>query len=208
MTITQLLLLASICFIAMVSPGPDFLLVTRNSILYPRRQALATAFGIVAGCTMHATYCALGLAFIITQSIVLFSLIRYAGACYLVYLGIKCLTSKGEAVAVTVDRSAHADVPVRKAFLEGFLCNALNPKLAVFLLSLFTQFISVDATLLQKVLVAAVFFGEAAIYWPALVFMLQLGPVRAVFSRVQAGVDRVCGVLLIALGVKVAFQRA
>src|SRR5471030_649289 len=90
----SLLMLISICFIGMVSPGPDFLLVTKNALLYPRRQALATALGVVSGCLFHASYCILGLAFIITQSIMLYTTIKYAGACYLIYLGIKGLKSR------------------------------------------------------------------------------------------------------------------
>lgn len=85
----SLVLLILICFIGMISPGPDFLLVTKNALLYPKRQALATAFGIVSGCLFHATYCILGLGLIITQSILIYTIIKYAGACYLIYLGFK-----------------------------------------------------------------------------------------------------------------------
>lgn len=202
----DLVLLATICCIAMVSPGPDFILVTRNSLLYPRSQALATALGIVSGCLVHATYCILGLALIITKSVILFSLIKYAGACYLVYLGLKGLFSKSQSPETRTTNEAKK-LSIREAFVQGFLCNLLNPKLAVFLLSIFTQFISVDANILQKSAVAGIFVLEAAIYWPLLVLLLQWKVISKTFSRVQLYLDRVCGAVLIGLGVRVAVAR-
>src|SRR4051812_8676722 len=119
-------LLAVICFIAMVAPGPDFVIVTRNALSYPKAQALATAIGIVAGCCVHATYCTLGLALVITKSILLYSVIKYAGACYLLYLGIKCLLSRPERTEVE-ESITRKIISVRSAFLQGLLTNLLNP---------------------------------------------------------------------------------
>ncbi len=202
MDTAQIALLASICFVAMVSPGPDFILVARNAVSYPRRQALATALGIVAGCFVHATYCILGLAIIIAKSVLLFSVIKYIGATYLVYIGLKGLFSRcGELEKVVEPRKS---LTVRTAFIEGLLCNVLNPKLALFLLSLFTQFLSPSANIVEKIVVALVFVTESALYWPALVCLLQSTAVRDLLARVRSGVDKVCGVLLIYLGVRVA----
>ena len=188
----------------MVSPGPDFILVTRSALTLPRRYAMATALGIVAGCLLHASYCVLGLAIVLTQSILLFSLVKYAGAAYLIYIGWQALRSSPTAPV----QESHADlVPqssLTKAFTQGFLCNVLNPKLALFLLSLFTQFISVHAGLVEKAIVASVFVAEAALYWPLLVLVLGSALVREAFERCQRVLDRVCGVLLIGLGLRVA----
>jgi RhtB (resistance to homoserine/threonine) family protein len=199
-------LLAGICLIGMVSPGPDFVIVVRNALAYPKRQAVATALGIVSGCCVHATYCTLGLALVITQSVLLFSVIKYTGACYLVYLGVKCLLSKADPRPL-LRRVKHETVSVRTAYFEGLWCNLLNPKLAVFLLSLFTQFISVDAGIAQKATVAGVFVGESVVYWPLLALALQGHTVRRAFAKVQLAFDRTCGALLIYLGCRVAFSR-
>ena len=199
-------LLIVVCFFAMISPGPDFLLVTRNALRYPRAKALATAFGIVAGCFVHATYCILGIAFVITQSVVLFSTVKYAGAGYLIYLGVKGLCAKKESLPVQ-QQQPKDEISVRQAFVEGLLCNVLNPKLAVFLLSLFTQFIAIDANLGEKLLVCGVFIGESALYWPTLVLALQSRAVRQTYSRAKLAVDRLCGGLLLYLGLKVALSR-
>ena len=199
---TSLLLLILICFIGMVSPGPDFLLVTKNSLLYPKRQALATAFGIVTGCLFHATYCILGLALIITQSIILYTTIKYVGACYLIYLGLKGLNSK-QAKKTHQEISSAKNITILSAYFEGVLCNALNPKLAVFLLSLFTQFVSINASLGDKVLVAGVFIAESALYWPLLVLFLQSHNIRKLFTNFQTTLTRVFGGLLVYLGIRV-----
>lgn len=202
----DLLLLSTICFVAMVSPGPDFILVTRNALLYHRSQALATTLGIIAGCMVHATYCMLGLALIITKNILLFSLIKYAGACYLIYLGIKGLTSKAK--ATTHEFSVRTEtITIKGAFLQGFLCNLLNPKLAVFLLSLFTQFISINATFTQKASVAGIFVLESMIYWPLVAIIFQRKIIRELFVRSQTFLDRLFGALLVGLGVRVAVAR-
>lgn len=198
----SLLLLIMICFIGMISPGPDFLLVSKNAFLYPRRQALATAFGIVTGGLFHATYCILGLALIITQSIVLYTTIKYAGACYLIYLGLKGLKSK-QSATTHQNFSSMKNITVSRAYIEGVLCNALNPKLAVFLLSLFTQFVSMNASIGDKALVSGIFVAESALYWPLLVLFLQSDNVRKVFTNFQAALGRVFGGLLVYVGIRV-----
>ena len=130
---SDLILLSTVCFVAMVSPGPDFVLVTKNSLTLPPSRALATALGIISGCFLHATFCTLGLAFIITQNALLFSVVKYAGACYLIFLGIKGLFSRPEATGLAL--SLQRCMPsFRAAYMQGFLCNILNPKLAVFLI--------------------------------------------------------------------------
>lgn len=198
----SLFLLITICFIGMISPGPDFILVTKNALLYPKRQALATAFGIVTGCVFHATYCILGLALLITQSVVLYTTLKYAGACYLIYLGLKGLKS-GHSAKISQESSPVKKVSIAKAYSEGVLCNALNPKLAVFLLSLFTQFVSISASIGDKALVAGVFVAESFFYWPLLVLFLQSNNIRKLFTRFQAVFTRIFGGLLVYVGIRV-----
>ncbi len=186
----------------MISPGPDFLLVTKNALIYPKRQALATAFGIVSGCLFHATYCILGLGLIITKSSIIYTIVKYAGACYLIYLGFKSLSSRKMKNADS-DISCLKNITLLRAYTEGVLCNALNPKLAFFLLSLFTQFVSINAAFSDKVLVAGVVVAESALFWPLLVLFLQSQHIRKLFTHFQASLSRVFGGLLVYLGCRV-----
>jgi len=203
----DLTVLATICLVAMIRPGPDFILVTKNALSCDKPQALATALGVVAGTIIHATYCILGLALVITQSVVAFSIVKYAGAAYLFYLGVMGLRSKSAKRSDQLRNTPSRNISIAKAFSEGFLCNLLNPKLAVFLISLFTQFVSIDAVLGDKLVIAAIFVGENALYWPSLALVLQSQAVRQIFYRVQGHIDRICGALLVGLGAKVAFSR-
>jgi len=98
------------------------------------------------------------------------------------YLGLKGLKSKGLAKEEIHSEPRLPELKPAKAFRQGLLCNLLNPKLAVFLLSLFTQFIRVDANLQDKSLVAGIFVCEAAFYWPLLVFLLQSKHIKSLFS--------------------------
>lgn len=196
-------LLSGICFLAMLSPGPDFILVAKNSLVYPRAQALATAAGIISSCLVHASLSALGLTIILSKSVLLYSLVKYLGAGYLIYLGLKGLFFSDGTVQLNNKDYAREVMTLQAAFSQGFLCNFLNPKLAIFLLSLFTQFISVDAEFHQRVYVAAVFFLEAAIFWPIMVLLIQNKYVRAVFIEAQELIDRIFGAILAAIGVKI-----
>jgi RhtB (resistance to homoserine/threonine) family protein len=202
---TNLLLLTTLCFIGMVSPGPDFLLVTKNSLMHSKRLAMATALGIITGCVFHATYCILGLALIFTQSSIVYSILKYLGACYLIYLGVKGLRSSVPKLQQQ-EPPLKSDMTFFKAYSEGVLCNALNPKLAIFLLSLFTQFVSVDATIGEKGIVAGIFVGESLLYWPLLVIFLQSSWVRKFFLRSQQFLSKIFGALLISLGLSVLLR--
>ncbi len=183
------------------------MLVARNSLTCPPRQALATAFGIAFGSLVHATLCTLGLTVLLAKSVALFTFVKMVGASYLIFLGLKALFSG--VVMVSEPSPAHVgrNISVCSAFLEGLLCNLLNPKLAIFLLSLFTQFLSTEAPINQRIGVAVVFVGENFVYWPLLVLLLQADRMRQLLHRGQVHVERVCGGLLIALGLKVAFSR-
>ncbi len=206
MNTADLLLLATVCCLGMLSPGPDFVLVMRNALTQPRAQALATAFGIVTGCMVHATYCLLGLAWLITQSVLIYATLKYLGAAYLIYIGVKGLLAKPKSLAIKI--AGATPITVKTAFTQGFLCNVLNPKLAVVLLSLFTQFIKPDSTFTEKTIFAAIFVGEAAIYWPLLVLALHTFAIRNIFSAAQTYIDKISGVVLIGLGLRVALSKS
>lgn len=201
-------ILALVCFLGMISPGPDFLLVTRNSLAYSRGKGLLTALGIICGCGIHASYCLLGLALIITKNIIIFSTIKYLGTMYLIYIGIKACLSKDNCNLNSDNFSTSKnEISNLEAFKQGFLCNLLDPKLAVFLLSLFTQFISINAGWREKSIVSGIFFLEAFIYWPLLVLVLQTPVIRKTYLKVGNTFNKACGVLLVGLGLKVALSR-
>lgn len=139
--LTTFLTVASLNFLAIITPGPDFAVVTKNALAYPRHTAILTALGIALGIAVHSTYCILGLAILITQSLWLFNLIKYAGAAYLIYLGVKIWwpTKKAPASDALADGMINTfQITDWQAIKQGLLCNLLNPKATLFTLGLFT----------------------------------------------------------------------
>src|SRR5688572_30327984 len=89
------ILLVGVFGVALASPGPDFVMAIRNSLMYSRRTGIVTSFGFALGNLIHSTYTLAGIAAVIAQSVMLFNIMKYAGAAYLFYMGYKCLRSKG-----------------------------------------------------------------------------------------------------------------
>ena len=137
----ELVSVITITLLAVISPGADFAMVSRNSMFLSRRAGLLTALGISLGVLVHVTYSMLGIGLLISQSIVLFNLVKFAGAAYLIWLGIGMLRSRKLDPQKVVTAPQLSDW---QALRVGFLTNALNPKTTLFVVALFTQVISPD----------------------------------------------------------------
>ncbi|MEY1428711.1 LysE family translocator [Providencia manganoxydans] len=199
------ILIATIATLGMLSPGPDFFLIIKNAARYQRSAALMTAMGVISAVALHMSYCVAGLAVLITTTPWLFNILKYAGAAYLIWIGIKSLMpNKGQ--QIDLNHTQHEVVTFKKAFMQGFLCNVLNPKATLFFLAVFTQVLSVDSTFGEKLWIAFIIWGLAAIYWPLLVYLIQSAPVRKGLAKVQKYVDKVLGVVLVAFGIRVALS--
>lgn len=193
--------------LAVISPGPNLVITLRNSIGYGRQAGVYTAAGLAAGNLVHATYCLVGIGVIISQSILLFNTIKWVGAVYLIYIGIKSLRAQkhdGASVAVEHPRAMQPFAAVR----IGFLTNLLNPKVTLFFLALFTQIIR-PATPLPAQAVYGLTMVGLEFGWFALVALLMSHRViKERFLRVSHIVERATGVVLIALGLRVALARS
>ncbi|NHB87900.1 LysE family translocator [Photorhabdus tasmaniensis] len=197
------LLVITLSTLGMLSPGPDFFLVVKNAIRYQRSAAMMTVMGLIAAIACHMTYCVAGLAILITTTPWLFNLMKYAGAAYLIWIGINSLLSRG-GNTVTLDDQTRQIVTFKKAFMQGFLCNLLNPKATLFFLAIFTQVLNVNSGVDEKLWYAFIIWSLSAIYWPLLVILIQSAPVRCGLVKSQKIIDKLLGVVLIGLGVKVA----
>lgn len=197
-------LVATISFLGMISPGPDFFLVVKSSLSYSRKYALMTCLGIVMALMVHMSYCVAGIAIIIKTTPWLFNLLRYAGAVYLIWLGIKGILAKANGTSYISDEHGKIDISYQKAFIQGFLCNLLNPKATLFFLAIFTQVLAIESSLTDKLLVAAVILIEAMIWWPVVVTVFQSALVQRRYFKIQFIVDKLLGIILIVLGIKVA----
>lgn len=199
------LFVAGIATLGMLSPGPDFFLVIKNAARYPRLAAMMTAFGVICGVATHMSYCVAGLAVVITTTPWLFNVLKYAGAVYLIWVGIQALLSRGGS-KMNVSSLPQQQVSLKGAFVQGYLCNLLNPKATLFFLAVFTQVLQINSGLGEKLWYAGIILGLSALWWPVLVFLIQSGPVRRGLEKTQKVVDKLLGGMLIALGIKVALS--
>ncbi len=199
---------------AMVSPGPDFLIVLRNALEHGRRAGIYTAVGIATGLAVHMAYCIAGIALVISRSIMLFNIIKWVGAAYLVYVGWQALRSRGMDIDAMKRRIGTGGAPdmamlsSRKAYGMGFFTNIFNPKATLFFLALWTQVIGPSSMPVahQAILACGVIMMGAS--WFSLVTLVMTMPaVRAQYARASKWVDRVTGGLFIALGLKLAVAR-
>jgi RhtB (resistance to homoserine/threonine) family protein len=184
-----------------MSPGPDFAMVSRNSLLLSRRAGVLTAFGIGAGVLVHVTYTILGVGILMSQSIWLFNALKLMGAAYLIWLGVKMLRAKPQGDVTATAEVALSDFA---ALRVGFLTNALNPKTTVFVVSLFMQVVQ-PTTPLPVQIGYGLFISGAHIAWFALVALFfSAGSVRGQIMKVRHWIDRVFGALLVGFGVLLA----
>lgn len=198
---TELLAVITITILAVISPGPDFAMVSRNSLLLSRRAGVLTAVGIGVGVLVHVTYTILGVGVLMAQSIWLFNALKIIGAAYLIWLGIKMLRAKPQGDVTSTREIALSDFG---ALRIGFLTNALNPKTTVFVVSLFMQVVQPSTPLPVQVSYGA-FISGAHVAWFALVALFfSAGPIRAHIMKVRHWIDRVFGALLVGFGMLLA----
>lgn len=203
--LVQGLTLAGVFAVALASPGPDFVVAVRHAALYDRRTGVFTALGFGAGVLIHTAYTLMGLAAVIVASPVAFTVIRYAGAAYLAWIGVQALRSAGTSVKNegAATRGRLSDLA---AFRAGFLTNILNVKACLFFLSVFTQIVKPGTPLPW---LAAYALGAALMtagWFSALAFLLDRPAFRARFVRASAWIDRVCGAVLLGLAARLAFS--
>jgi len=132
-----------------LTPGPDVLYIVRSAMRGGRRAGVVAALGIGAGVFVHVVAASVGLGALIAASATTFTVLKWLGAAYLVYMGVGMLIARGPGSLAGLDRGkpATADaVPLRRVFSQGFWTNALNPKVALFFLAFVPQFIAHDAT--------------------------------------------------------------
>ncbi|WP_317467399.1 LysE family transporter [Cronobacter sakazakii] len=200
-----ILFVATIAALGMLSPGPDFFLVIKNAARYPRSAAMMTAAGVIAGVVTHMTYCVAGIAVVITTTPWLFGALKYVGAAYLVWLGVNALLARGT-TSLALDGVAQESTSLKKAFIQGYLCNLLNPKATLFFLAMFTQVLNVNSGLMEKLWYAGIIVALTLVWWPLLVLLIQSQPVRRGLTKAQKVIDKLLGGMLLALGIKMALS--
>ena len=198
---------AVVAAVIVVVPGPDMALVLRNGAAYGRHAAIATALGVNAGLLVWAVAAALGIAAVLHASATAFTLLKLAGAAYLVWLGLRTLH---DAWRGTMTRSSDSRSGRRKTspFRQGLLSNLFNPKIALVYTTLIPQFVDRGgAEVPQTFLLAAVFVAMGLAWLTGFALLVARIGVLLNRSSVRRVVNVVAGTMLTALGVRLAFER-
>ena len=195
---------AGVVAVIVVLPGPDMALILQNGLAHGRRAAVETAVGISAGLLVWAVAAALGIAALLHASAPAFTLLKLAGAAYLVWLGVCALT---EAWRGAAEAPAGRSARQRKTspFRQGLLSNLLNPKVALVFTTLIPQFVEAgDPAVPQTLLLAAIFIGMGLVWLTSYALLVaKMGELlkRSIVRRV---LNAVTGTVLTALGVRLA----
>ncbi|MDX6438591.1 MAG: hypothetical protein QOF45_1174 [Gaiellaceae bacterium] len=191
--------------VIVVLPGPDMALVLQNGLTRGRRAAVETAVGINAGLLVWAVAAALGIAALLHASAPAFTLLKLAGAAYLVFLGLRAL---GDACRGTADAAPERAARRKTSpFRQGLLSNLLNPKIALVFTTLIPQFVDAgDPAVAETLLLAAIFIGMGLVWLTS--YALLVAKVGALLQRsvVRRVLNAVTGTVLTSLGVRLAFS--
>lgn len=189
-----------------VVPGPDMALVTRQVVTRGKRAAQTTILGNLSGLVVHAAALAVGLSALLVASATAFTVVKLAGAAYLVFLGVQSLRQAGRSQAATATTAALELAPKRgNPYLQGLFSTVLNPKPALFFVSYLPQFVDRDAPVIPQVaLLAGIHIVIGFVWLTAYASMVSRMHAAITRPRVKAALERVTGAVLIALGVQVA----
>jgi threonine/homoserine/homoserine lactone efflux protein len=201
--VEQFLIILGIIWLAVISPGADFAMISQISSIQGRRAGILAAMGIAIGCWLHVTYAIFGLALVERLFPQALSIIRVAGAIYLIYLGIKMMLAK--------TKPAIADAPAcegneTRAFITGLLTNSLNPKTSVFVVSLYAQGIGRETSIFVQLGYGAAISLSHLIWFGLVAVFLSQSAIRAYVLANQRAVNIVIGCMLILLGIALALS--
>lgn len=200
---TEFLSLALIHLLAVVSPGPDFAIVVRQSILHGKRAGWLTSLGIGAALLLHVGYCILGIGFVVSRSILAFNIVKYLGAAYLIYIGIRALRARPGGAVPRSEGVADTPSPLR-SFSLGFVTNALNPKVTLFFLAVFSVTISASTPAPIQIGYGIYMAFASAVWFSCVTLFFTRAPVREAFRRLGHWFERSMGLILLAFGIRLA----
>jgi len=201
----------AVAALLIVTPGPDMALVTRNTLLAGRRAASLTALGIGAGSVVWAVASVLGVAVLLEQSVVAFTVFKLAGAAYLCFLGLRALLARPRAErhsdGATTSVPAPSRLGDRSALRQGFVGNILNPKAGAIFATVLPQFVSPGDSA-PRLLLMLLAYEVILLVWLNLYgYAISRAGQSAFGERVRAAATRITGIVLIALGLRLAVEQ-
>ncbi|MEH7592351.1 LysE family translocator [Bacillus toyonensis] len=192
-----------------ILPGPDTAMATKNTLVAGKMGGVKTVFGTCVALLIHTLAAVIGLSALIVKSALLFSIFKYVGALYLIYIGIKALLAvKNKEGVNTNDVSINNDKEHTSCFRQGFLTNLLNPKIAVFFLTFLPQFLNPSHNTFIQLLVMGLTYLVLTIIWFAFyIFLIDKISAFMKKPKTQRYIQGLTGIVLIGFGIKLALEK-
>lgn len=196
-----LLLITSIHLLAAASPGPDFVLVSQQTLVNGKKAGFMVSVGIALGLSVHILYSALGLAAVIASSTTALWAIKIVGGCYLIYLGVQGIKAKAKTNLTEQKKvTKHSSL---KAVSKGFFCNALNPKAPIYFVALFTVVLSPNLPTLHLFIFGVWMMVLQLLWFSTVVLLLSRPSINGKFQQLGHWIDRLLGGAMVLIGLKV-----
>ncbi|WP_444924748.1 LysE family translocator [Microbulbifer sp. DLAB2-AF] len=201
----------AVATLLVISPGPNGFLITKTVPLSGHRAGLANITGFVAAFYVHGTLSIFGISILLVQSANAFLVFKILGAAYLIWLGLKALrnaTSKSTAANNLEAVLQQKPTSIKGAFFEGFLTNTLNPKVSIFYLAAFPQFISVDGSAFSAYSLVTAHSLVNVVWFSAMVFILAKVKNTTSHPKFKTWLNSITGVVFIGFGTKLALAKS
>lgn len=195
--------LALIHFLAVIIPGPDFIISVRQSTQYGSRIGCMTAVGIGCGISVHVFYTLMGVGLVLSKNLLFMNLFQIIGALYLLYLGWNCLKGASTPIDINVDvASDQTKISYRQAFMTGFWTNALNPKATIFFLAIFTSIVSTTTPLSIQIFYGGWMCLVNTLWFIAVSVIFTQAKIRYAFLKYNYILEKIMGVLLAMIAIR------
>ncbi len=191
--------------LAVMSPGPDFVVSVKNTMQSGRKAGIFTALGFASGCLVHIAYCLLGLAVIISQSVLLFTMVKLLGAGYLMYLGAMALINNRK-FEMADTKQRYKALSNFNAWKVGVITNLLNPKATLYFLGVFTLVITPETPAWVLMVAALLIFLVTFVWFSLVALVLTIPRIQTRFISITPLLDKVFGAILVAFGLKLALS--
>ncbi|OLQ95782.1 threonine transporter [Vibrio ponticus] len=211
--ITILATLASVHWIALMSPGPDFALVVQNTTRYGRQTGLYIALGLSFGILLHSIFSLTGVSYLVQQHPGLFAIVQLLGGSYLLYLGFGALhglwqsRNAPKSEPDNLATSGHYLLASkRQAFSRGFATNILNPKALVFFVSLMSSLVPVGMSWGGKGIALVILWGLSLVWFSLLAWLLSSSRLQKKMQNAAKYIDGACGIMFSVIGFTILFS--
>jgi len=186
-------------FLALISPGPDFVILVKSAVKNETKKAIGVALGISIANALYIALCLIGVGSLLASSLFVMIGLKIAGGLFLIYLAIQALcANKSDYVNLSdqVNASENNETTFFKEFIVGFMSGILNPKNVLFYLSLFTVVLTNDVSLTFKIMLGIWMTSLVFIWDSAIVFLLSGDKVRRKFAKLAYYIDKATGAIL------------